>query len=757
MIHIARLLLSIALVATLAEPAQALEHIRVSDDGSHFVRATSGDRFVVWGVNYDHDGDGRLLDEYWIDEWDTVVEDFREIKSLGANCVRIHLQVGKFLDAPDQPSAAALTQLKKLVRLAEETGLYLDVTGLACYHKANVPDWFDALDESQRWAAQAVFWKAIAETCSGSPAIFCYDLMNEPILPGKDPETDWLAGDFGGKHFVQRISLDLKGRTREDVAKAWVNQMVEAIRQHDQQHMVTVGVIPWVFAFGGGKPLFYSPEVGKRLDFVSVHFYPEKEKVDKALTALKAYEVGKPLVIEEMFPLKCGADELLDFVDRSASHTDGWVSFYWGQTAEQLRGKAKPTIGDAITAGWLEKFQEKSATIVPRTPQGDASTPLPILQLPGTGTDSDAIDYAALPLLKGQHAVINAAALGPHARTPDKVDMLDLRLNLHNYLAYHDGKFWCIWSDGPKVEDWPTQEVRYSTSGDGLKWTPARSVTGVPEEPFAYIARGLWIRDGELLALAAHYRGHGAFGDQAQKQLRLVAFRFDKASNQWQPAGTLYEDAINNFPPQRLQSGVWVFTRRDSRFNVSVLIGGRKSIDDWQPFPVVQVGEVKEFRPDEPIFWPLPGGELNALFRDNGGSMRLFHATSRDEGRTWTTPALTNFPNATSKLYSLQTSRGYRVLVLNANPKIGRREIHLAVSRDGRTFTRLARLDVPSPPSIPPDVARITKKFSAGIASLQYPHAIEHDGKLLIALSRGKVQTEVFHIRLDDLDALLSE
>ena len=82
--------------------AQPLDHIRVSDDATHFVHSNSGKRFVVWGVNYDHDSSGRLLDEYWIDEWKTVVEDFREIKALGANCVRIHLQVGKLMDAPNR-------------------------------------------------------------------------------------------------------------------------------------------------------------------------------------------------------------------------------------------------------------------------------------------------------------------------------------------------------------------------------------------------------------------------------------------------------------------------------------------------------------------------------------------------------------------------------------------------------------------------------------------------------------------------------
>lgn len=382
-----------------------------------------------------------------------------------------------------------------------------------------------------------------------------------------------------------------------------------------------------------------------------------------------------------------------------------------------------------------------------------AASPVPILDLPGSGTDPAAIDYEKLPRLKGTRAIVNHAALGPHARTPDKIDVLDLRLNLHNYLAHHDGKFWCIWSDGPKVEDEPTQEIKYATSNDGVAWSAAKSVTGTPAAPYAFIARGLWVRDGELLALGAHYKGKGAFG--ADKELQLQAFVWDAKGAQWKFRGKLYDDAINNFAPQPLPSGDWIVTRRDSRFNVTMMIGGRKALDDWQIFPVVQIGELKGFRPDEPIFWTQPDNTLQALFRDNGGSSRLFHSTSTDQGRTWAVPALTNFPNATSKLFSLETSRGFRVLVLNANPKVARRELHLAVSEDGKTFTRLALLDIPTPPPVSEAVSRINQKFRAGIASLQYPHAIEHDGRLLIALSRLKTQIEVFSVSLDDVAALL--
>src|SRR5262245_38711231 len=110
--------------ARVAAPSSpSLELIRPSKDGTHFVGATSGKRFVVWGVNYDHDDAGRLLEDYWEKEWATVAEDFGEIKALGANVVRIHLQLAKFMDAADRPNAANLARLGKLVRLAEATGL----------------------------------------------------------------------------------------------------------------------------------------------------------------------------------------------------------------------------------------------------------------------------------------------------------------------------------------------------------------------------------------------------------------------------------------------------------------------------------------------------------------------------------------------------------------------------------------------------------------------------------------------------------
>lgn len=321
--------------------------------------------FTPWGFNYDHDdGAGRLIEDYWHAEWATVEEDFAEMKALGANVVRVHLQFGKFLPERGKPSARELRRLRDLLELAERLGMYLDVTGLGCYHRADVPAWYERLDEEARWAAQAEFWDAVAATCRNSAAVFCYDLMNEPILPGaKKMETEWLTGELGGKFFVQRLALDLAGRSREDVAAAWVDKMVAAIRARDPDHLITVGVIPWALVFPGAKPLFYSARAGAKLDFASVHFYPQTGKIDEALTALAVYDVGKPLVIEETFPLKCKPAEFAEFIRKSRGRADGWISFYWGKSVEQYR--AGDTLADAIRASAIETFVKTRSLVVP--------------------------------------------------------------------------------------------------------------------------------------------------------------------------------------------------------------------------------------------------------------------------------------------------------------------------------------------------------------------------------------------------------
>lgn len=356
-----------ALPVETAKAARRQERIVIAPNQRGFVTAESKRRFTPWGMNYGNPKG--LMEDFWNEDWETFAGDFRELKALGANVVRVHLQFGKFMDGPDRTNTTSLKQLERMLRLAEDLELYLDITGLACYRPADVPAWYDALDEQARWAAQSKFWEAVTEVCASSPAVFCYDLMNEPITPGdKRAAGKWYSGTlFGGFDFIQVITLDPADRKREDVAVTWIRQMSSAIRRHDKATLITVGQLPWVRDW---KHLsgFIPEKVAPELDFLSVHLYPDTKKPGEALESLGKFAVGKPVVIEETFPLSCSSEELTTFLRASREIACGWIGHYNGETPEELDAlerSGRRTLSQAIYREWLRLFSMLKPELAP--------------------------------------------------------------------------------------------------------------------------------------------------------------------------------------------------------------------------------------------------------------------------------------------------------------------------------------------------------------------------------------------------------
>ncbi|MDO8542222.1 MAG: cellulase family glycosylhydrolase [Opitutaceae bacterium] len=342
--------------AAAAPPKGKLERIVVSPDGRGFIRAESKTPFHPWGMNYGNAG--RLMEDFWDEDWETFASDFREMKKLGANVVRVHLQFGKFMAAPARANPAALRQYIRMLRLAEQVGIYVDVTGLACYRPIDSPAWYDDMDEAARWTAQANFWAAVAEAGAGSPAVFCYDLMNEPISPPKKREPgQWRSGRlFGDYDFLQYIAIDPAGRSREAIVAQWLGRMIPAIRKHDPAALITVGLLPWsqrLRHLSGFLPEHIAPP----LDFISVHIYPHQERPAEAMEALRKVGVGKPVVIEETFLLSCNEAQLEKFMRDSREIACGWIGHYDGLTPEEatvLEKAKKLTLPQHIYRTWAQ-------------------------------------------------------------------------------------------------------------------------------------------------------------------------------------------------------------------------------------------------------------------------------------------------------------------------------------------------------------------------------------------------------------------
>jgi hypothetical protein len=361
---------------------------------------------------------------------------------------------------------------------------------------------------------------------------------------------------------------------------------------------------------------------------------------------------------------------------------------------------------------------------------------------PWLPTDPHQLDFNALPRIPSEHVVISDVRA--NVTSGQKLDKKQGGVNQHNYLVHHAGQFWAMWSDGPGIEDRVGQRVKYATSPDGLKWSTPQFLTPIPpksgpdsphygtrtNEGFRYISRGFWKRNGELLALASLDEAAGFFGPS----LELRAFRLNEVTLTWEDAGIVSKNTINNFPPLKLRTGDWMMSRRTFDYKdtgVHFLIGGVKTLNDWVSFPVL--GTASELKAEEPDWWILPNNDLAAVFRDNRRSGFLYRAFSTDNGRTWSTPVKTNFPDATSKISGLRLSDGRYVLVSNPNPK-KRDPLTLSVSPDGITFTQMLYL--------------------VGGRHIDYPHVIEHEGSLFIAFAGGKQSVEVLKVKLSQVDAV---
>ena len=257
----------------------------------------------------------------------------------------------RILTAPGKADPQALDQLEKLLKIAENSGIHLMITGLACYKIENRLAWYDSMDEHDRWNTQAFFWETIAHTCGESPAVFAYDLVNEPAAIGKRGDG-WYTGRMGDVEFCQRLSLDPGNRTGDDVFREWTKRMVASIRKRDRTHLITMGMLPFPGAYRAAA---------EQLDFVSPHLYPKSGKVDDEIRLLQKFDWDKPIVIGETFPLSCGAEDERDFLLKSREFAHGWIGHWPDESPEELaelKRNGNATIQNAIWLSWVDLFQE---------------------------------------------------------------------------------------------------------------------------------------------------------------------------------------------------------------------------------------------------------------------------------------------------------------------------------------------------------------------------------------------------------------
>jgi len=399
--------------------------IAVGADGGSFVESDSGRPFVPFGTNY-YDPNTGWPPQVW-KQFDPsrINEHFTIMKELGVNCARVFLAAATFQPDVNTVDEAALKKLDTLVVIARRSGIRLILTGPD--HWEGSPDFWkpDRFAGEQALKALDYFWRTLGERYSGEPAILAWDLLNEPEMPWfveswRPKWNAWLEAKYTNLEGLKTAwANELKEdeswgniavpedkaqkdnprlldwqRFREHLADEWVRRQVEALRQADPTHLITVGYIQWSYPIlRPGNPSQYSAFDPKRqvgwLDFLSIHFYPllgrplgsrtNWENNLAYLQTILAYcHAGKPVVLSEYGWYGGGAPQGRPFVSEDGQErwlaaeieasrrlASGWLSWPFADTPEStdmsIYGGLVKT--DLVYKLWARRFKAYASNL----------------------------------------------------------------------------------------------------------------------------------------------------------------------------------------------------------------------------------------------------------------------------------------------------------------------------------------------------------------------------------------------------------
>jgi len=377
-----------SVISRAAEPS-IMQLIVTRADGRGFVERDSGRHHIIFGTNY-YDPHTGWAPKIWRRfDSEKVRRHFQVMSELGINCARVFITAGSFQPNAETIEEQSLKKLDTLIKIARETG---DVVG-------------------RRYR--------------GEPAIFAWDLLNEPHMPWfieqwRPQWNDWLQKTYGsweslkaawgneltegqswGKVAVAKNQPDSGNPRlrdwqlfREHLADRWVRRQVEAIRRADPTHLITVGYIQWSYPLirpgNPGRYSAFNPRSQARwLDFITIHFYPtlgnpfgSEENWDRNLgymQAVLAYShTSKPVVLGEYGWYGGGAPQhhpylsedeqahwLSAEVEASRPLADGWLSWPFADSPEStdISLFAGLVKADLTLKVWGRKFRTLAANL----------------------------------------------------------------------------------------------------------------------------------------------------------------------------------------------------------------------------------------------------------------------------------------------------------------------------------------------------------------------------------------------------------
>jgi hypothetical protein len=314
----------------------------------HGDRLYAGSRpWKAWGFNWgvgDHAPVIAYFDDPSAANFAVLAAELRTARQIGANSMRIYLQLGQVMATPTTPRQSTLRALQKLLALAQSEGIYLDITGDLVWEPSRAPAWYAQMSTPARWQVQARFWTAVAHAASSYTAVLCYELTSEPIV---STTPGYYYGRMGEWYFVQSIATAPASQA-DALARAWTRLMTSAVHAQDDRP-VTIGLLPTT------SGPFAPDNIASLLDMLVVHDYPKTGQARAAVSLIRSFAASdKPVLLGETAILNDDAATQDEFLLGAAPYLTGVFEFFNGSNPSAMQIN---TIPDALYKVGLEQFE----------------------------------------------------------------------------------------------------------------------------------------------------------------------------------------------------------------------------------------------------------------------------------------------------------------------------------------------------------------------------------------------------------------
>lgn len=314
----------------------------------------------------------------------------------------------------------------------------------------------------------------------------------------------------------------------------------------------------------------------------------------------------------------------------------------------------------------------------------------------------------------------------PHA--PEK----DGYIWLHGVgLGWHKGKLYASFGHNKGEENTPGEQARGRVSSDGGQTWADTFTIGAGESDDHAVSHGVFLsHDGALWAFHGSFYGHH-LTDIDSSKVHTRAYRLNETTGKWESQGTVIQGGFWPLQePVKMTDGNWIMSGISvgHGHHAAVAISHGADFTKWD-LVVIPAAEGLNMWGESTVI--VDGANITNIAR-YGAKPQALISLSKDHGRTWSPTAPSNLPMATSKPSGGMLSTGQRYLVCTTTADSGGRRtpLTIAVSKPGSSVLSQVFIIRPSIfPQGPGDVA--------DNASLSYPCATEHEGKLYIGYSNG--------------------